>query len=106
LMNRRVRELQKEIEALIARLKFINNEKYRAEKELRKSYNESEGLKNELINVESKFKLSQSRMKQEVTAKAALEVRVNELTQQLAQISENRQQCLDFVRNEEKETEA
>lgn len=106
LMNRRVRELQKEMEALTARLKFVNNEKDRAGKELRKSYNECEGLKNELINVESRFKLNQTKMKQESTVKAALEIRVSELTQQLTQLSENRQQCLDIVRNEEKETEA
>lgn len=106
LMNRRVRELQKEVEALTARLKFVNNEKDRAGKEVKKSYNECEGLKNELINVESKFKLNQTKMKLDSVAKAALEIRVNELTQQLAQISENRQQCLDIVRSEEKETEA
>lgn len=106
LMNRRVRESQKEVEALTARLKFVNNEKDRAGKELKKSYNECEALKNELINVDSKFKSNQAKMKQDSVAKAALEIRVNELTQQLAQISENRQQCLDIVRNEEKETEA
>lgn len=106
LMNRRVRELQKEVEALTARLKFVNNEKDRAGKELKKSYNECEGLKNELLNVESKFKLNQAKMKQESTAKASLEVRVSELTQQLAQVSENRQQCLDIVKSEEKENEA
>lgn len=106
LMNRRVRELQKEVEALTARLKFVNNEKDRAGKELKKSYNECDGLKNELINVDNKFKLNQAKMKQDCTAKAALEIRVNELTQQLAQISENRQQCLDIVRSEERETEA
>lgn len=106
LTNRRVRELQKEVEALTARLKFVTNERDRAGKELKKSYNECEGLKNELINVESKFKLNQTKMKQESLAKAALEIRVNELTQQLAQISENRQQCLDIVKSEERETEA
>lgn len=104
--NRRVRELQKEVEALTARLKFVNNEKERAGKDLKKSYNECEGLKNELINVESKFKLNQTKMKQDAAAKAALDIRVNELQQQLAQINENRQQCLDIVRSEEKETEA
>lgn len=105
-MNRRVRDLQKEVEALTARLKFVNNEKDRAGKELKKSYNECEQLKNELLNVESKFKLNQTKLKQDSVAKAALEIRVNELTQQLTQISENRQQCLDIVRSEEKETEA
>ncbi|XP_037028592.1 coiled-coil domain-containing protein 186 [Bradysia coprophila] len=104
--NRRLRELQKEVESLTARLKFVNNEKERAGKDLKKSYNECEGLKNELINVESKFKLNQTKMKQDSAAKAALEIRVNELTQQLAQLTENRQQCLDIVRSEEKETEA
>lgn len=106
LMGRRVRDSQKEVEALTARLKFVNNEKDRAGKELKKSYNECEGLKNELLNVESKFKVNQAKLKQDSAAKAALEIRVNELTQQLTQLTENRQQCLNIVRSEEKETEA
>lgn len=104
--NRRLKDKEKEIEALNTRLKFVMNEKERSNKELRKSLTQCEGLKNELSMLESKHKWCPVKLKQELIEKSALEAKINELTQQVNQLNEYRQQNIDNIKYEEKAAEA
>ena len=104
--GRRLKDVQKELEAQTNRLKTITSDRDRTAREWRKCSSECEGLRNDLASLETKLKWNQVKLKQDVQVKAALESKVNELTQQVNQLNENRQQNINLVKYEEKETEA
>lgn len=106
LLSRRIKDFQKEADAKTARLKFITEERDRANRDLRKSIVECEGLKTELSSMETKLKWNQVKIKQDVSAKITMDARITELTHNLNQLNETRQQSLNLVKYEEKETEA
>lgn len=105
-LSKRLKDSMKETEGHSTRLKFVCGERERANRDLRKSTNELEALKIEMSTLETKLKWNQVKLKQDVQTKAAFESKITELTVQIQQMNENRQQNLDMVKYEEKETEA
>lgn len=105
-LTRRLKDAAKELDGHSSRLKFITGERERANRDLRKSVNECEALKTELVSLETKLKWNQVKIKQDAAAKTTMETRINELLLQVNQFAENEQQNLNAVRYEEKETEA
>lgn len=105
-LNRRLKESQKELDALAVRLKFITNERDRFGKDLRKSVNECDSLKNDLNAIEMKNKWNQVKLKQEMTTKSLLEQKIAELQQQVNQLNDDKKQNLDSIKYEEKVSEA
>lgn len=105
-LSKRVKDATKEVEGHSTRLKFVTGERERANKDLRKSTHECEALKTEIIGLETKLKWNQLKIKQDVNAKASMEVKISELQLQVNQFNENQVQNMNMVRSEEKETEA
>lgn len=103
LIARKLKDSTKEVELLSNRLKVVSGERDKALKEHRDSIRECESLKTELQMYESKNKYNQVRIKQEVTAKNALEVKLGEITQQLSQLTDERQNRMDSERKSEQE---
>lgn len=105
-LTKRLKDSTKEVEGHSTRLKFVTGERERANKDLRKSAHECEALKTEITGLETKLKWNQLKIKQDVTAKAAMEAKITELQLQVNQFNENQVQNMNMVRSEEKETEA
>lgn len=105
-LTRRLKDATKELDGHGSRMKFITGERERANRDLRKSANECEQLKTELVSLETKLKWNQVKIKQDAAAKTVMETRINELLLQVNQLTENQQQSLNAVKYEEKETEA
>lgn len=105
-LTKKVKDNAKEAEALSARLKFVTNERDRANKDLRKSATECEAQKQEIFNLETKLKWSHVKIKQETTVRTTLESRVCELNSDLASLRGSQLLNQNQIRSGEKEIEA
>lgn len=103
LSARKLRDAQKETEALTNRLKFVCGERDKAHKEMRENIRENENLKYDLQTCETKLKWTQRNLTQEKALKLDLEKRLNEATEQLNQLNEQRQQQIDTEKKCEQE---
>lgn len=103
LSARKLRDSQKETEALTNRLKFVCGERDKAHKEMRDYIRENESLKYDLQACETKLKWNQRNLTQEKSHKLDLEKRLNEATEQLNQLNEQRQQKINTEKKSEKE---
>lgn len=103
LSARKLRDLQKECEALTNRLKFVCGERDKANKEMRDYIRENENLKYDLQTCETKLKWNQRNLTQEKALKLELEKKLNEATDQLSQLNEQRQHQIDTEKKCEKE---
>ncbi|XP_031637533.1 coiled-coil domain-containing protein 186 [Contarinia nasturtii] len=103
LSARKLRDSQKEIEALNNRLKFVCGERDKAHKEMRECIRENENLKYDLQTCETKLKWNQRNLTQEKALKLELEKKLNDATEQLNQLNEQRQQQIDTEKKSEQE---
>lgn len=103
LSARKLRDSQKETEALTNRLKFVCGERDKAHKEMRDYIRENENLKYDLQTCETKLKWNQRNLTQEKATKLELEKKLSEATEQLNQLNERRQQQIDTEKKSEKE---
>lgn len=103
LSARKLRDSQKEVEALNNRLKFVCGERDKAHKEMREYIRENENLKYDLLNNETKLKWNQRNLTQEKVLKLELEKKLNEMTEQLNQLNEQRQQRISTEKKSEQE---
>lgn len=103
LSARKLRDSQKEVEALNNRLKFVCGERDKAHKEMREYIRENENLKYDLTNNETKLKWNQRNLTQEKVLKLELEKKLNEVTEQFEQLNEQRQQRIDTEKKSEQE---
>ncbi|XP_055303611.1 coiled-coil domain-containing protein 186 [Sitodiplosis mosellana] len=103
LSARKLRDSQKEVEALTNRLKFVCGERDRAHKEMRDHIRENENLKYDLQTCETKLKWNQRNLTQEKALKLELEKKLNEATEQLNQLNEQRQHEIDTEKKCERE---
>lgn len=103
LSARKLRDSQKEVEALNNRLKFVCGERDKAHKEMREYIRENENLKYDLTNNETKLKWNQRNLTQEKVLKLELEKKLNEVTEQLEQLTEQRQQRIYTEKKSEQE---
>lgn len=103
LSTKKLRDLQKEVEALTKRVKFITGERDKAHKESRDYIRENESLKYDLQTCETKLKWNQRNLIQEKTDRVDLEKKLNELTEQLNQLNEERQQQINTEKKSEQE---
>lgn len=100
---RKLKDAQREIDTLNHRLKAIIGERDKSFKEIRDCIRENETLKYDLQACETKLKWNQVKMKQEINTKIELEKKFMDATQQLQQITEQRQQQIDCERKFEQE---
>lgn len=103
LSTRKLKDAQRELEMLSSRVKSISAERDKSYKEVRECIRENETLKYDLQTCETKFKWNQVKLKQEMNAKADLDKRLNEMTQQFNQLNDQRQNQIDSDRKVEKE---
>lgn len=103
LSARKLRDSQKECEALTNRLKFVCGERDKAHKEMRDQIRENENLKYDLQTCETKLKWNQRNLTQEKALKSDLEKKLNEATEQLNQLNEQRQHQIDTEKKEASE---
>lgn len=103
LSARKLRDSQKEIEALNNRLKFVCGERDKAHKEMRDYIRENENLKYDLQTYETKLKWNQRNLTQEKSLKLELEKKLNEATDQLNQLNEQHQHKIDTEKKCEQE---
>lgn len=103
LSARKLRDSQKETEALTNRLKFVCGERDKAHKEMREYIRENENIKYDLQTCETKLKWNQRNLMQEKSQKLELEKKFNEATEQLNQLNEKRQQQINTERKCEQE---
>lgn len=103
LSARKLKDSQREVELLTNRLKSITSERDKSYKEVRETIRENETLKYDLQTCETKFKWNQVKLKQELSIKNELEKRLNEITHQLNQLSEQRQHQIDTEKKYEQE---
>lgn len=103
LSAKKLRDAQKEVEALTNRVKFVSNERDKAHKEIRDYLRESEQLKYDLQTLETKLKWSQRSLTQEKANKMELEKKLNDLTEQLNQLTEQRQHQINTDKKSEQE---
>lgn len=105
-LTKKVKDCAKETESLSARVKFVTNERDRANKDLRKSATECEAQKQEIFNLETKLKWSHLKIKQEGATRLALESKVSELSSDISNLRESQVQNQNQIRSGEKEIEA
>lgn len=91
LSARKLRDSQKEIDILTNRLKAVSAERDKTYKEIRDYIRENEQLKYDLQTMETKVKWSQRNLTHEKTYKAELEKKLNDATEQLNSLNEQRQ---------------
>lgn len=103
LSTRKLKDAQREVDMLTNRVKTIIAERDKSYKEVRECIRENETLKYDLQTSETKFKWNQVKLKQELNAKADLEKRLNEMTQQFNQLNDQRQSQICSERKVEKE---
>lgn len=100
---RKLKDAQREIETLTNRLKAVAGERDKSFKEVRDCIRENETLKYDLQACETKLKWNQVKLKQEFALKGELEKRLGDATQQLHQISGQRQHQIDSEKKVERE---
>lgn len=100
---RKLRDSQKETEALTNRLKFVCGERDKAHKEMREYIRENENLKYDFQTCETKLKWIQRNLTQEKALKLELEKKLNEATEQLNQLNEERQHQINTEKKCEQE---
>lgn len=103
LSTKKLRDSQKEVEALTNRVKFVTGERDKAHKEAREYIRENESLKYDLQTCETKLKWNQRNLTQEKANRIDLEKKLNELTEQLNQLNEERQQKINIEKKSEQE---
>lgn len=103
LSARKLRDSQKEVEALNNRLKFVCGERDKAHKEMREYIRENENLKYDLQTMDTKLKWNQRNLTQEKVLKLEMEKKLNEVTDQLDQLNEQRQHQIDTEKKCEQE---
>lgn len=103
LSTRKLKDAQRELEILTNRVKSISADRDKSYKEVRQCIRENETLKYDLQTCETKFKWNQVKLKQELNAKAELDKRLNEMTQQFTQLFDQRQNQIDSERKVERE---
>lgn len=103
LSTKKLRDLRKEVEALTNRVKFVTGERDKAHKESLDHIRENESLKYNLQTCETKLKWNQRNLTQEKTNRVDLEKKLNELTEQLNQLNEERQQQIHTEKKSEQE---
>lgn len=103
LANKKLKDAAKEIEQLNNRLKTVNRERDKTQKDHRDSIRECESLKCELQMYESKNKYNQVKIKQETSAKNAMETKLAEVTFQLNQLNEEQKHRIDSEKRSEQE---
>lgn len=106
LLARKLKDSQKETENLTKRLKQVSGERDKAHKEIREFLRESEQMKYHVQTMETKLKWSQRNLTIEKATKTELEKKCNDLTEQLNQLNEQRQQQIDTERKCEQEQDA
>lgn len=104
--SRKLRDTQKEAENLTTRLKQVTGERDKAHKEIRMHLHEIEQLKYNLQTLETKLKWSQRSVTVERSNRVDLEKKLNEVTEQLSQLTEQRQQQIDTEKKCEQEQDA
>lgn len=100
---RKLRDSQKETEALTNRLKFVCGERDKAHKEMREYIRENENLKYDFQTCETKLKWIQRNLTQEKALKLELEKKLNEATEQLNQFNEERKHQINTEKKCEQE---
>lgn len=103
LSARKLRDSQKETEALTNRLKFVCGERDKAHKDVREYIRENENLKYDLQTCDTKLKWIQRNLTQEKSLKLELEKKLNDATEQLNQLNEERQHQIDTEKKCEQE---
>lgn len=91
LSARKLRDSQKEIEILTNRLKAVSGERDKTYKEIRDYIRENEQLKYDLQTMETKVKWGQRNLMHEKAYKSELEKKLNDATEQLNSLNEQRQ---------------
>lgn len=103
LSAKKLRDTQKEVEALSHRVKFVTGERDKAHKEVREYIRENETLKYDLQTCETKLKWGQRNLTQEKANKIELEKKLNDMTEQFNQLNGKRQHQIDTEKKSEKE---
>lgn len=103
LSARKLRDAQKETEALTNRLKFVCGERDKAHKDMREFIRENENLKYDLQTCETKLKWNQRNLTQEKVTKLELEKKLNEATEELNQLNAERQHQINTEKKCEQE---
>lgn len=103
LSARKLRDAQKETEALNNRLKFVCGERDKAHREMRDYIRENENLKYDLQTCETKLKWNQRNLTQEKALKLELDKKLTEATEQLNQLNEERQHQINTEKKCEQE---
>lgn len=103
LSARKLRDSQKETEALNNRLKFVCGERDKAHREMRECNRERDNLREDLNKVEIRIKWLDRNLTEEKQINSELEKKLNDATEQLNQLNKQRQHQIDTEKKSEQE---